>query len=128
LKILQRVVPELISSSSSDPVAQLQAFSAGMQHTESGVREEHHTALRFARATSPRQQKIKELASRNLRIVLRFVLQTELHGLCSHRNETNNHFTLKGLAEREGFYTAVPKFPTRLAKSLLLKDRVLAHC
>jgi hypothetical protein len=32
------------------------------------------------------------------------------------------------LAEREGFYTAVPKFPTRLAKTLLLKDRVLAHC
>jgi len=32
------------------------------------------------------------------------------------------------MAEREGFYTAVPKFPTRLAKSLLLKDRVSAHC
>ena len=32
------------------------------------------------------------------------------------------------LAEREGFYTAVPKFPTKLAKSLLLKDRVSAHC
>jgi hypothetical protein len=31
------------------------------------------------------------------------------------------------VAEREGFYTAVPKPPTRLAKSLLLKDRVLAH-
>jgi hypothetical protein len=37
-------------------------------------------------------------------------------------------FNPKGLAEREGFYTAVPKSPTRLAKSLLLKDRVSAHC
>ena len=76
-----------------------------MPHTESGVREEHHTALGFARATSPRQPKIKELAS--LRIILRFVLQTELHGLCSNRNETDNHFTLKGLAEREGFEPSV---------------------
>ena len=31
------------------------------------------------------------------------------------------------LAEREGFYTAIPKFPTRLPKSLLLRDRVSTH-
>ena len=30
------------------------------------------------------------------------------------------------MAEREGFYTAVLKFPTRMAKSLLLNDRVIA--
>ena len=40
---------------------------------------------------------------------------------------SHNQIT-KVMAEREGFYTAVPKFPTRLAKSLLLKDRVSAHC
>jgi hypothetical protein len=61
----------------------------------------------FARATSPRKQKIKECSSRNLRIVLRFVLQTEPHGLRTSRNETDNQVILKGLAEREGFEPSV---------------------
>jgi hypothetical protein len=80
---------------------------AGIGHTESGEREEHTRTSPFARTTSPRKQKIKEVSSRNLRIVLRFVLQREPHGLRSSRNETDNRFNLKGLAEREGFEPSV---------------------
>ena len=79
---------------------------AEIGHTESGEREEHHADVITCScyvATEARNQRIFVQKPTNCSPLCS---PNGVAGLRPNRNETDNHFILSGLAEREGFNQA----------------------